>query len=121
MGKTRYRSYASATADGLRGLLLSGETMDSPRVVKAAGWLRKFRWKIEGAADAPADLSYYTARSIGRCARLGAEVAGIPVEALAECQEEDGSWCNVAGEMREDCPVVATALVVESLCERHYG
>lgn len=114
-GKTRYRSYASATADGLRAMLLCGEDPRSERVVAAVEWLKRFRWRVEGGKDSPADLSYYTARSIARCEVLCpgvVEVAeGLP-KLLTEAQETDGSWCNTAGEMREDCPVVATALAL---------
>jgi hypothetical protein len=34
---------------------------------------------------------------------------------LEAAQGKDGSWRNPAAEMREDCPVVATALAVEAL------
>ncbi len=107
-GVTRYRSYASATADGLRALLLCGEKSDSPPVRAAADWLRRF------AGKTPADLRYYTARSIARTASLLPELAPF-IPDLAADQRADGSWCNPAGEMREDCAIVATAHALEAL------
>ncbi len=113
-GTERFLSYASATADGLRALILCGEKSDSQRVVAAADWLRRFRWSPQGGKNAPADLIYYTARSIAATRPL---MPGIPSTAalIAAEQKPDGSWRNPAGEMREDCPVVATALALEAL------
>jgi hypothetical protein len=107
LGVIRYRSYASATADGLRALLLCGEKSDSPAVRAAADWLRRF------ADRTPANLKYYTARSIARTASLLPELLPF-IPDLAASQQPDGSWRNPAGEMREDCPVVATALALEA-------
>ncbi len=107
-GEPRYRSYASATADGLRALLLCGESPSAPAVRAAADWLRRF------AGNTPADLKYYTARSIARTARLLPELSPFIPDLTAD-QQADGSWRNPAGEMREDCPVVATALALEAL------
>lgn len=106
-GITRYRSYASATADGLRALLLCGETPDSPAVLAAASWLHRFSERT------PPDLKYYTAGSIAKTARLLPEIAPI-IPDVSASQQADGSWRNPAGEMREDCPFVATALALES-------
>ncbi len=117
-GKARYLSYASATADGLRALLLCGEDKASPRVAAAADWLLRFRWSAEGEQHSSAHLVYYTARSIGRSAAVFPGVApaatALP-SLLAAVQQPDGSWKNDAGELREDCPVVATALALEAL------
>ena len=114
-GKTRYLSYASATADGLRALLRCGEPEDSPKVVAAASWLEGCRWSPQGCRNAPADLCYYTARSLRRTSDVCARVHPAASELLIAARREDGSWKNAAGEMREDCPVVATALAVEAL------
>ena len=107
-GVTRYRSYASATADGLRALLLCGERPDSPPVRAAADCLARFHLK------SPAALKYYTARSIAVTARLLHELSPL-IPDLASDQQADGSWRNPAGEMREDCAIVATALALQAL------
>ncbi len=108
LGIIRYRSYASPTADGLRAMLLCGDSPDSPAVRAAAGWLRRH------AGRTPPNLKYYTASSISRTARLLPELA-LLIPDLTASQQPDGSWQNPAGEMREDSPIVATALALESL------
>lgn len=116
-GVMRYFSYASATADGLRAMLHCGELADSPRVKAAVKWLEGFTWSKAGGKHAPADLCYYTARSIRRATDVCPELKGMSVkvyQTLAAAQGVDSSWRNPAGEMREDCPVVATALAVEA-------
>ena len=39
-GRQRLRSYTAATADGLRGLIMTGASKDDPRVEAAIEWLR---------------------------------------------------------------------------------
>lgn len=117
-GVVRYLSYASATADGLRAMLHGGEPEDSPRVKAAVKWLEGFAWSAAGGKNAPADLCYYTARSLRRTVGVCPELKKVceRVNPLLEAaQGKDASWRNPAGEMREDCPVVATALAVEAL------
>lgn len=117
-GVVRYLSYASATADGLRAMLHCGEPVGSPRVKAAVKWLEGFSWSVEGGKHSPADLCYYTARSLRRTAELCRELRKVceRIKPLLEAaQGKDGSWQNPAAEMREDCPVVATALAVETL------
>lgn len=104
-GKTRYKSYASATADGLRTLLLCGEHPASPRVRTAKDWLNRFPGK------GPADLKYYAARSLAKSACLTPALR----KQLIAGQEADGSFRNPAGELREDCPLVATSLMLDAL------
>ncbi|MGI9239783.1 MAG: hypothetical protein ACR2RV_03220 [Verrucomicrobiales bacterium] len=115
-GKTRQRSYTSATADGLRGLLLCGLAEDEPAVAAAAGWLDTFL----NPDDVP-DLRHYAAYSTahasalldrrGRTSAWRDQISRL----LLEQQRPDGSWRNAAGEMREDDPLVATSLAVLSL------
>ncbi len=83
-GVTRYRSYASATADGLRAMLLCGEAPDSPPVRAAVRWLRRFSERT------PPELKYYTARSIAKTARLLPELAPL-IPDLSTSQQADGS------------------------------
>jgi hypothetical protein len=104
-GRVRYRSYASATSDGVRALLICGQSHSSLRVQATKDWLQSFPDRN------PADLKYYTARSLAKSGLLS---LGLLNE-LAAGQAADGSFRNPAGEMREDCPVVATALMLEAL------
>ena len=88
-----------------RALLLCGESPDSPRARAAKEWLQKL------PNQGPADLKYYTARSLAKAGCLSPALRSQ----LAANQAADGSFRNPAGEMREDCPVVATALMTEAL------
>jgi hypothetical protein len=114
-GHPRYTSYAAATADGLRCLLSAGT---SPGIVQrsraARQWLDHYSWSPESI---PADLAYYGARSIS----LTASMPGGSTRAAKSLRQElykaalpDHSWKNPAGEMRENDPIVATALALEA-------
>lgn len=113
-GKTRFTSYAAATADGLRCLLSAGSSPDSPDVIAARHWLDCFSWY---PAAIPADLAYYAARSISLTASTpgGSERAMKSMrQYLHKAALPDGSWKNSAAEMRENDPIVATALALEA-------
>ena len=115
-GKTRQRSYTSATADGLRGSVMCGLGMDDPGVGAAVRWLDK-NLNLD---DVP-DLRHYAAYSAASAESM------LPTRAAArgwrdqvatrlmKDQRADGSWHNPAGEMRENDPLVATALAVLAL------
>ena len=108
------QSYTSATADGLRALLHCGAAWDDPAPRAALAWLKGHA----NPGDAP-DLRYYASASLAATARLLsdalAESRPTLCRDLAASQEEDGSWHNPAPEMREDDPLVATALAVLAL------
>jgi squalene-hopene/tetraprenyl-beta-curcumene cyclase len=138
-GRERFASYGSTTADGLQGLLAVGLVPDHPRVVAARGWLEKhFRAEIhpgtyqkerEAARQA---VYYYYCCSLAQVLRT-AKIRELqtptgPVrwaEALADellkRQHADGAWINEAHAVREDDPLVATALALRalSLCHAH--
>jgi len=130
-GRTRFLSYGSTTADGLRALLACGLSLDDPRVRAARGWLEKnFR------ADAPAGkyaanressraaVYYYYCSSMARALRAvqTKETRGSPAnwpqklmsELLAR-QQANGSWANPLVNFREDDPIVATAFGLMAL------
>jgi hypothetical protein len=113
-GTTRYTSYAAATADGLRCLLSAGLPTDSPDITAARDWLDHFTWKPTAV---PADLAYYCARSIS----LTASITGGSTQAIKSLRQDlyqaeltNGSWINKSPEMRENDPIVATALALEA-------
>jgi hypothetical protein len=132
-GRQRYSSYGSTTADGLLGLLACGLSPASPRPAAARQWLAEhFSVAVHPgtfAADrraVQASVYYYycrsLARALGRCGIREVETPAGPVpwaEALAEelrqRQRPDGSWVNHAVEVREDDPIVATALAAAAL------
>ena len=111
-GRKRQRSYTSSTADGLSGLLLCGCGRDDPRVRAAVAWLDE---NLD-LNDVP-DLRHYAAHAL---ASSLAQLRAIGMErpkwrraiaaSLLKGQRPDGSWHNDAGEMRENDPLVATAL-----------
>jgi len=130
-GRERYRSYGSATADGLRALLACGRPPGDARVAAARRWLEQhFRADAHPGAYPPerealrGAVYYYYARSAARALRLGGavEAGGARwAEALAEellrRQRGDGSWASTAEAQREDDPLVATSLAAAALAE----
>lgn len=113
-GTPRFTSYAAATADGLRCLLSAGSPPGSPDVIAARHWLDRFSWT---PAAIPADLAYYCARSFSLTASMpgGSRRAVNSLrQALRNAALPGGSWENPAAEMRENDPLVATALALEA-------
>lgn len=113
-GNTRFTSYAAATADGLRCLLSAGLPTDSPGITAARHWLDQFKWSPTAT---PSDLAYYCARSIS----LTESLTGDSTQATKSLRQDiykealtNGSWKNQAPEMRENDPIVATALALEA-------
>ena len=113
-GKSRFTSYAAATADGLRCLLSAGSRPDSPDVIAARQWLDNFSWSPDAS---PPDLAYYCARSISLAASMPGGSAPAAKTIRREVQKAvlpGGSWKNPATEMRENDPIVATSLALEA-------
>lgn len=132
-----YRSYGSATADGLRALLRTGFAPNHPRVVAAADWLRAHfttdtipgDFTPESARLAQSYYFYYCWSAAHAFLHLGQapfkqqrgderilidwrrELA----EALLARQQEDGSWRNRFRDAKEDDPLVATPLAAAAL------
>jgi squalene-hopene/tetraprenyl-beta-curcumene cyclase len=140
-GNARFFSYGSTTADGLRCLLACGLPADDARVMAARGWLEKnFSAEThpgnyaEDRESARPSVYYYYSWSVAR-ALSAAGVSEVATktgkvrwaEALADAlikrQRPDGSWCNDAVAVREDDPVMATALAASALavCRPSFG
>ena len=106
-GTTRQRSYTSASADGLRGLVMCGLGDGDLEVDEARRWLDKHL----RLGDVP-DLRHYAAYSVADAQAGLPQAAGKPVwrdrvdGALIGTQATDGSWHNPAGEMRENDPLL---------------
>jgi hypothetical protein len=131
-GEKRFVSYGSATADGLRALLLCGVEPTDPRVVSARKWLLAHFEDGSHPGTYPSDrsslkpaLDYYYASSVARALQatriqddesLGrAEWAGRLSRRLITRQRDDGAWSNAAVDVREDDPLVATPLALRAL------
>jgi len=127
-GRTRYVSYGSATADGLRALLACGLSTEHPRVRAARRWLVGNFSAENHPGGYPSDreylrpaLYYYFCASAAEAllissprdgdSRWAAELA----QALFSRQRQDGSWRNSAVDVREDDPLVATPLAISAL------
>lgn len=107
LGRRRLRSYTSATADGLRGLLRCGMPPTATRVEAARRWLARHA----DCHDVP-DLRYFSALTM---ASTTGTLPEDSIAALIQLQSTHGFWRNAAGEMREDDPLVATAMMVLAL------
>jgi hypothetical protein len=124
-GGAFHGSYATATGDGLLALLASGLPREDERVRAARGWLDGHQRldHPEGVPAGPQDwgqaVYYYhlavraeVETALGRAGRLRTAI----VRELAARQRSDGSFANEANHlMKEDDPLLATALAVVAL------
>jgi squalene-hopene/tetraprenyl-beta-curcumene cyclase len=126
-GRPRFRSYGSTTADGYRALRRCGLADDDPRIRAALAWLRSH---VEGAGhvgDYPPEragdrsaLDFYFAWSLAQVlpdvpSELARPWAAAIVAGLGERQQADSYWSNPSKAVREDDPLLATALAVAAL------
>jgi Prenyltransferase and squalene oxidase repeat len=129
-GQDRFRSYGSATADGLRCLTHCGVPDGDPSRVAARSWLvSHFRaaWHPGAYAerremDRMAVYYYYSASLAKITPALVVETDDGPVavkriiaEDLLNRQRDDGSWANPVHATREDEANIATAFAVVAL------
>jgi len=115
-----FRPYATATADGLLALRALGAGDDDPRVEKARGWLGRHASavRIGGIDEHPSEpwhdaLRFYHAMVLAEAhppSRPGLRAMLVPR------QRADGSFrSNLVSAMKEDDPLLATALAVRAL------
>jgi squalene-hopene/tetraprenyl-beta-curcumene cyclase len=133
-GKARFRSYGSATADGRR----CQQACISPlwnadggkRIEQAIAWFDKYippnsvgeslhqhgRFSPDREADRNAAIFYYAAAFSECNIGSGAQKRRQWIQSeLTRRQRPDGSWANDRNTMREDDPLLATALAVMAL------
>jgi len=118
-GASRYRSYGTATADGVLALLALGDSSSNDRVRTARRWLAEH--------DRPDGASGFMGEAYQRWilglrfyyASASSEVfnnASTPLVAgLEASQLSDGSWRNPQKLVKEDDPLIATAFAVKAL------
>jgi hypothetical protein len=138
-GRRTFRSYGSATCDGVLSLLDCGVPVDAARVVAGIEWLRRHAGKDgqDHPGEWPPDrrdsgraLSFYYAHGFAEMLRRVATLSpghqawcrdmtnGL-AQSLLKRQQADGSWVNDEPESFEDDPLLATALAMRtaSLCD----
>ena len=144
-GRERFASYGSATADGLRALLLCGLPSDHPRVQAAWRWLEThFDLSLHPGKYAPdrevnrqAVYFYYSlslAKALRTLTAMNVDTRTQRLswpreltETMVRLQSADGSWTNKIVLVREDDPLVATCCAVQtiavcrSVLEQHPG
>ena len=132
-GRTRYHSYGSPTADGLRALLRCGLSPDHPRVVAARQWLERHfsvstvPGEFEPMREQDRDAAYfYYCWSVSHALRQLAITSfqrngktvnwaeDLAAELLSR-QRTDGSWVNQHSFVKEDDPLIATTLAAAAL------
>jgi len=132
-GRTRFHSYGSATADGLRLLLLCGLPSDHPRVMAARRWLETHFSVNTNPGTFVADREvlrdatfYYYCWSIAHALMaldvLEMDTSSGPIawpQAMAaellSRQRADGAWVNRFTDAKEDDPLVSTPLAMAAL------
>jgi hypothetical protein len=128
-GLQRFRSYGSATCDGILSLLAFGAKPSDARVSAGLEWLRT-RLTVElnhaGAwptdrADSGRALLYYYAQALGLVLKQCKELPWVGRaqenlwRGLIALQNRDGSWSNPDADSCEDDPIVATAFAMHAL------
>ncbi|MBI3693998.1 MAG: terpene cyclase/mutase family protein [Acidobacteria bacterium] len=111
----RYRSYGTATADGILALRAMGRSDG-----EAQQWLAAHH-RRDRAAGFVGDAYQLWARGLRfYYAAASAEACGLPSD-LEKTQRADGSWSNSESLVKEDDPLIATALAVRALVRRQYA
>jgi hypothetical protein len=125
---TKPRSYGTATCDGIRALVACGAKADDEPVAKAVAWLAK-RTSLEvvsGFEGFPPEAGWDRGLRFYYYAALSRVLPLFPLadrdarrEALQKhvvgLQKDDGSWINESDRMRENDPLIATALAASAL------
>ena len=131
-GHERYRSYGSATCDGVLALAACGLAPDDPRMRAALAWLQRHAAGARHSGEWPAPradereaLRYYHAQAFAAVLALaeksapladwaGAQRRALTAELLAS-QRPDGAWEGTRPNSFEDDPLVATAFAMSAL------
>lgn len=126
LGRRRFHSYGTMTADGVRVLIRCGLALDHPRVVAGRRWLeRNFDAArnpggFEPDREVIRDATYYYWAWAAAHAFLALRLEQLDTPAgkvnwaqrlareLLRRQKPDGSWVNRYTDAKEDDPLVAT-------------
>jgi len=130
-GRTRYLSYGSATADGLRLLQLCGLDPHAPRRIAARRWLLQHLDDDHNPGNYPPArqhlrpaLDFYYAASLTSALQREQADNQVPrtsdwssvlAARLIKRQLPEGHWQNAAVDVREDDPLIATSFALRAL------
>ena len=128
-GAEGYRSYGTATADGILALLAMGRSPADERVQAARSWLklhhlpdRATGFVGEAYQRWPGGLRFYYAASATKAFRKLAVAQSQSVSRhLQTEQRPDGSWSNFEDLVKEDDPLIATPFAVRALVNERGG
>lgn len=120
----RFRSYGTATADGILALLATGLSPSDSRVKSGLDWLLKHH-RVDRVPGIPEEIDqewesgmifYYRAASARVFRKLPAKGWREPlIKSLVPCQREDGGFLNRNFLMKEDDPLIATTFALIAL------
>ena len=124
-----YRSYGTATADGVLALIAMGRSREDERVEAARRWLelhhlpdRATGFVGEAYRRWPGGLRFYYAASATKAFRKLAVAQSQSVSrALQTEQRPDGSWSNPEDLVKEDDPLIATPFAARALVNERDG
>ena len=125
-GRPYYRSYATATCDGVLALLATGVPQTDDRVLDAVRWLEQHSgWKLPPGIPAEHSEPWAESMIYYHCAARAQVFNELAIAKdwrknlrtfLAERQNEDGSFLNPQGRlMKEDDPILCSALALIAL------
>jgi hypothetical protein len=138
LGRERYYSYGSMTADGLRALMGCGLGAEHPRVVAARKWLERNFTVTTNPGTFARDREvlreatyYYWLWSVAHAfTRLGIREirtesgkvnwAEVLADELIARQRPDGTWVNRFTDEKEDAPLVSTPWAAAALANCRY-
>jgi len=120
---TRPRSYGTATCDGVRALLACALRPSDEPVAKGLAWLAKrpVLEVVSGFEGLPPELGWQLGLRFYYYAALAPLLKFLPDQEarqaalqqhLLKLQKADGSWTNESDRMRENDPLIATALAI---------
>ena len=118
-----YRSYGTATADGILALLAMSRSPAGERVQAARSWLERHHLSDRATGFVgeaykrwPAGLRFYYAASATKAFRkLAAAQSESVSQSLQTEQTPDGSWANPENLVKEDDPLIATPFALRAL------
>jgi hypothetical protein len=135
-GRARYRSYGSATCDGILAMRAAGAEWNEPRCRAALRWLARETHDAVNAGDWPISrqdtregLIFYHAQTFARVlasADEGSAAEPVWITAqrnalradLTQRQRPDGAWSGAQPDSCEDDPLVATSFALRALVDQ---